>query len=643
MADYINLNELSITTQALLKKINEQADLKVDKDEVVQNTQSGDVIATVGDVDIYNGVDLVSLYDSIPQYTSDLTNDSGFITIDHSHGHITSAGAITDTGVALTSGDSLVFSDASDSGKLRKTSITFDGTNTKQFLSKKGTFENVTALEASSASNLTEYELLGVSQGGQDPKTVINCGMATIAKYTSNYARLTLGTSTTDGVLRLYNNGTTDLRATSAAGSRTVYLPTSEGTLALTSDIPIKVSDLTNDSGYQTQSEVNTLIGTAIGNINQFNVAVVQSLPTQDIDAHTIYFLPNSGAGTNVYDEYMYINNNWECIGSTSIDLSGYVPTSRTVNGKALSSDISLDYQDVGALSSSTAIPDSTSDLTNDSGFITGADIPVTDVQTEDEVSVVSNGIATIPTEVFWVTFTQENGVYTADKTFDETYQASLDGKIVCAIDGSLISYLVASGSTLLTFARATSASIIQYAWLKTTGAITKTTKTYLTSANAVTSFNGSVGAVTFDVQDSSGNSLVSNGVATIPDSSAYILTYGGTVTYSEVVAAYNANRPIYVKYTDPEEGDLLYYPVIDLYSSGNYQQIDCVKDAGIINAGGQQTVRQSYMYWNTTTGWYIDNSSVQIPTVPTNVSSFTNDAGYLTLSTLPIYDGTVI
>lgn len=31
------------------------------------------------------------------------------------------------------------------------------------------------------------------------------------------------------------------------------------------------------------------------------------------------------------------------------------------------------------------------------------------------------------------------------------------------------------------------------------------------------------------------------------------------------------------------------------------------------------------------------------IPTVPTNISAFTNDSGYLTLSTLPIYDGTVI
>lgn len=30
------------------------------------------------------------------------------------------------------------------------------------------------------------------------------------------------------------------------------------------------------------------------------------------------------------------------------------------------------------------------------------------------------------------------------------------------------------------------------------------------------------------------------------------------------------------------------------------------------------------------------------IPTVPSNVSAFTNDAGYLTLSTLPIYNGGV-
>lgn len=37
-----------------------------------------------------------------------------------------------------------------------------------------------------------------------------------------------------------------------------------------------------------------------------------------------------------------------------------------------------------------------------------------------------------------------------------------------------------------------------------------------------------------------------------------------------------------------------------------------------------------------------IEGSYITEDDIPTNVSSFTNDAGYLTLSTLPIYDGTV-
>ena len=37
-----------------------------------------------------------------------------------------------------------------------------------------------------------------------------------------------------------------------------------------------------------------------------------------------------------------------------------------------------------------------------------------------------------------------------------------------------------------------------------------------------------------------------------------------------------------------------------------------------------------------------LGSGDIALPTVPTNVSSFTNDAGYLTLSTLPIWDGSV-
>ena len=54
----------------------------------------------------------------------------------------------------------------------------------------------------------------------------------------------------------------------------------------------------------------------------------------------------------------------------------GAVPTTRTVNGKALSANISLSASDVGALADSTSIPSKTSDLTNDSGFITASALP---------------------------------------------------------------------------------------------------------------------------------------------------------------------------------------------------------------------------------------------------------------------------
>ena len=49
----------------------------------------------------------------------------------------------------------------------------------------------------------------------------------------------------------------------------------------------------------------------------------------------------------------------------------GAVPTSRTINGKVLSSDIVLTASDVSALSDSVHIPSNISELINDSGFIT--------------------------------------------------------------------------------------------------------------------------------------------------------------------------------------------------------------------------------------------------------------------------------
>ena len=121
------------------------------------------------------------------------------------------------------------------------------------------------------------------------------------------------------------------------------------------SEIPTKVSQLQNDSGYLTSftetdptvpawakaaqkpsytaaevgaptvQEMNSAISTAIGNVNSFDMAVVQQLPTTNISPHTIYLVPKTGETNDVYDEYIYINNAWEMVGNTQVDLSDYV------------------------------------------------------------------------------------------------------------------------------------------------------------------------------------------------------------------------------------------------------------------------------------------------------------------------------
>ena len=64
----------------------------------------------------------------------------------------------------------------------------------------------------------------------------------------------------------------------------------------------------------------------ALSNITSFKVQIVESLPLSDIDEHTIYFLKRTkpSGEMDFYYEYMYINNQWELIGSTKLDLTGY-------------------------------------------------------------------------------------------------------------------------------------------------------------------------------------------------------------------------------------------------------------------------------------------------------------------------------
>lgn len=104
------------------------------------------------------------------------------------------------------------------------------------------------------------------------------------------------------------------------------------GNYALKSEIPDvsnfitnAVDDLANyykKSETFTKQEVNNLISA----ITTMDIQVVQTLPVQDISTTTIYLVPKTTTEQNdAYDEYIYVSNAWEHIGSTEVDLTNYV------------------------------------------------------------------------------------------------------------------------------------------------------------------------------------------------------------------------------------------------------------------------------------------------------------------------------
>jgi len=97
------------------------------------------------------------------------------------------------------------------------------------------------------------------------------------------------------------------------------------------------ISELNNDAGYVTVSvngltnyynKDNTYNKTEIDNkitsIPKFNIEVVTALPTKNISTSTVYLKVTGTETQNIYTEYIFVNNNWEKLGTQTLDLSGY-------------------------------------------------------------------------------------------------------------------------------------------------------------------------------------------------------------------------------------------------------------------------------------------------------------------------------
>lgn len=104
-----------------------------------------------------------------------------------------------------------------------------------------------------------------------------------------------------------------------------------EDGFATKAELPTNVSDLNNDIGFVTKNtdelenyykkeetyskdEVNSLISL----IPKFQIKVVQNLPTKNISTTTLYLVKTNESGTDIFTEYIYVDNKWEKLGNQS-------------------------------------------------------------------------------------------------------------------------------------------------------------------------------------------------------------------------------------------------------------------------------------------------------------------------------------
>ena len=103
-----------------------------------------------------------------------------------------------------------------------------------------------------------------------------------------------------------------------------VALTVSNKTVNIPVPTDADIQTLIEAYGYQDAQDVDDAITAALAGITGIEFEVVQALP-QTGEPGVIYLLSNSGTAPNIYDEYIYVNNAFEKIGTTEVDLSGYV------------------------------------------------------------------------------------------------------------------------------------------------------------------------------------------------------------------------------------------------------------------------------------------------------------------------------
>lgn len=235
---------------------------------------------------------------------------------------------------------------------------------------QKGVDDAAAAASAAQAAQSTADGKYSKPAGGipkADLTEAIQTSLGKADTALQSHQTVTLASGTNNGTVKITVNGTaTDNVAvkglkSAAYTDSSAYATAAQGTKA-DDAMPKAGGAFTGAVTVQAPTaEMNPAtkqyVDTAISTVKQFEYQVVTELPTAaKATMGKIYLMAHShnpsDGQPDSYDEFITVESGstykWERIGNTDIDLSGYVPNTRKINNKALSSDINLSADDVG-------------------------------------------------------------------------------------------------------------------------------------------------------------------------------------------------------------------------------------------------------------------------------------------------------
>lgn len=275
----------------------------------------------------------------------------------HTHGNITNAGALQTTDVAIASGDKLVITDSSNSGKVARASAAFDGSDTTTALTKKGTFEEFyqkpsTGIPLSDLAQAVQNKLANAA-------STVNIEF-TRSGSSPNYTYNTNGHTWSE--LMGYDNTDTLVFVTISTSTEPIPCVFLRGTIG---------DYLCPITFFGPSSSTNTMYPVSEGT-NDAIVVTEMIIENSVVQNMKITGNPGATKGVSLYGE-KYANNTTSATGQLTVNENGITLTTSnggtaTLNGSAIAT-----AADIAGRASSTHVH---GNITND-GKITAAGVAI--------------------------------------------------------------------------------------------------------------------------------------------------------------------------------------------------------------------------------------------------------------------------